>query len=112
MSYSKIDPEFKIKWLEALRSGKYSQAIGWLKGLDGGFCCLGVACDISGEGAWNSDRGYKIKNNLNDNADYKILPVELTTKYKIYFGVSGILSRMNDRGESFEDIANWIEENL
>ena len=39
------------QWLTALESGDYKQAFGTLR--DGGsFCCLGVACDISGEGVW------------------------------------------------------------
>ena len=41
------------KWVDALRSGKYKQTTGTLS-LDGSFCCLGVACDISGIGEWDS----------------------------------------------------------
>lgn len=36
------------QWLEALRSGKYKQAKNTLKSADGGFCCLGVLCDAKG----------------------------------------------------------------
>jgi hypothetical protein len=36
------------KWVEALRSGEYEQGTGRLKTRDGSYCCLGVACDISG----------------------------------------------------------------
>jgi hypothetical protein len=32
-------------WVTALRSGRYSQAIGKLKD-HSGYCCLGVACDV------------------------------------------------------------------
>lgn len=39
------------KWVKALRSGEYSQTHGKLKD-DSGFCCLGVACDVSGVAAW------------------------------------------------------------
>lgn len=39
------------KWVEALESGEYHQTTGRLKD-DIGFCCLGVACDISGLGTW------------------------------------------------------------
>lgn len=45
--------EHRKEWVKALRSGKYEQAKGTLKQTDGGreqFCCLGVACDISGLG--------------------------------------------------------------
>lgn len=42
------------KWVAALRSGEYSQASNGLRGADGiGYCCLGVACDISELGEWD-----------------------------------------------------------
>lgn len=34
------------KWVKALRSGKYEQGTGRLRG-DEGFCCLGVLCDLA-----------------------------------------------------------------
>lgn len=43
---NKMDPEIKQLWLNALRSGEYSQAMGRLK-RDGAFCCLGVLCEIA-----------------------------------------------------------------
>lgn len=39
------------KWVEALRSGKFQQTNGALRDLDG-YCCLGVACEVSGLGYW------------------------------------------------------------
>jgi hypothetical protein len=47
--------EHRRLWVEALRSGKYRQAIGDLRS-DDGFCCLGVGCDISGLGHWEDTR--------------------------------------------------------
>ena len=46
--------ENRRKWVEALRSGKYKQTSGSLHD-DNGFCCLGVACEISGLGEWERD---------------------------------------------------------
>lgn len=41
------------KWVAALRSGNYKQARGYLRPSDdSGYCCLGVACEISGVGSW------------------------------------------------------------
>lgn len=37
--------EFRTEWLEALRSGKYSQAQGCLF-INGCYCCLGVAAQL------------------------------------------------------------------
>jgi hypothetical protein len=40
-----LDPEFKEKWVKALRTGEYKQGQGLL--FDGeGHCCLGVACEV------------------------------------------------------------------
>lgn len=39
------------KWLDALRSGKYTQTKQVLRDEDG-FCCLGVACDIYDSSLW------------------------------------------------------------
>lgn len=45
---SRLDPEVKAKWVEALRSGRYKQGQHVLQTPDGKFCCLGVYCDIAG----------------------------------------------------------------
>lgn len=37
----------RVKWVEALRSGEYKQGKDQLRGGDR-FCCLGVACEVSG----------------------------------------------------------------
>lgn len=49
---SKMDPEIKAKWLDALRSGDYTQGRSFLavKNEDTDqfdFCCLGVLCDLA-----------------------------------------------------------------
>lgn len=40
-------------WCEALESGKYLQGTQQLR-MGNHFCCLGVACDLSGIGEWGS----------------------------------------------------------
>jgi hypothetical protein len=51
----KLNPEFKAKWVAALRSGNYKQAyyslVDWGPTPEHGpraFCCLGVGCVVSG----------------------------------------------------------------
>lgn len=44
--------EANLSWVAALESGEYTQGTGTLKNLDGSFCVLGVACDLSGTGEW------------------------------------------------------------
>jgi hypothetical protein len=41
-----MNPEVKIQWLAALRSGGYQQGRRALNSADG-FCCLGVLCDLA-----------------------------------------------------------------
>ena len=45
MLKTKMNPEVKQKWIDALRSGKYEQGSGKLRGANG-YCCLGVLCDL------------------------------------------------------------------
>lgn len=67
--------KFIRKWVKALRSGKYIQGTGRLRVGDS-YCCLGVACDISGLGEWvkgegNIARGYTYKV-FSDNGQYPL----------------------------------------
>jgi hypothetical protein len=51
-----IDKDKLQSWLEALRSGKYKQGTqGALNDETGGFCCLGVLCDVHGEEPWREE---------------------------------------------------------
>jgi hypothetical protein len=92
------------KWLNALRSGKYKQGRARLKSADE-FCCLGVACDISGLGKWDKDK-YLGKE--------AFLPIQvmnwlgLSTMQGVYYDELS-LSQLNDIGHSFRFIANFIE---
>jgi hypothetical protein len=42
---TKMNPEVKKKWIDALRSGWYDQGSEKLRS-DQGYCCLGVLCDL------------------------------------------------------------------
>lgn len=47
---TKMNPEAKALWLEALRSGDYTQGKGYLHTEQdeyAEFCCLGVLCDVA-----------------------------------------------------------------
>lgn len=51
-----MDPEIKKRWVSALRSGEYDQNKHSLRSEEGGYCCLGVLCDIVKDdvgGQWN-----------------------------------------------------------
>jgi len=120
------------KWIAVLRSGEYQQANGKLRDGDK-FCCLGIACDISGLGEWIAYGNQETEDNIL--YGYKIidrgycdlyLPKEtLPVMVMDWLGitVNGLLSHSsdycgvqivsladaNDEGMSFEEIADIIE---
>ena len=55
MSKKRKLTENQQKWVDALRSGKYKQGRAYLK-YGNGYCCLGVACDVSSVSKWDDDR--------------------------------------------------------
>ena len=106
-------------WIEALRSGQYQQTSGLLRS-DNGFCCLGVACDISGLSEWQE--------NFAPNEDgipfvyysYLDAPDVLPKEVLEWLGLKGPqgllrnhvfndLAHANDKNLSFEQIADLIE---
>jgi len=100
-------PENIQKWVDALRSGEYNQVKGTLKGKmeDGtvGFCCLGVYCEIMGKEAPTHFYGWGGYFNEGPKGHYDWLKVQIG-EY-----VCDIGAKMNDRGESFFEIADMIE---
>lgn len=125
----KLKPEVKKKWLKALRSGEYKQAVGRLCN-EGAFCCLGVLCDIKDKervkaglpSDWKgySEKGYETSNTT------AVPPVNVLTWATTNYNREGSsrlfrfrepherttdLSVLNDfRGKSFAQIADVIEE--
>jgi hypothetical protein len=121
----KMNPEVKAKWVEALRSGDYSQCKNYLRSeATGGFCCLGVLSDVfqkeTGKGEWKTER------DANSNQDfYRFIPNEgswgstigLVQDVRDWSGLVSVettinLANKNDDGVSFADIANYIEKVL
>ncbi|MEM6815307.1 MAG: hypothetical protein AAF600_13130 [Bacteroidota bacterium] len=107
--------EFAEKWIEALRSGKYNQGKGYLHN-DGGYCCLGVACRIFGTSKNNLEgKTYIFKQKKFDS--HLMLPKtnQIPDLLKGDLNESDFVSKvseMNDRGLTFNQIADWVEENV
>jgi len=53
---TKAQAQVMKKWAKALRSGKYKQARGQLRKM-GGYCCLGVLCDVVAPDGWGKCLG-------------------------------------------------------
>lgn len=122
---TKMNPEVKARWVEALRSGDYRQGEAGLRRGDDEFCCLGVLCDIATKedvvkdvqpaapgdtGSWTMYDGFA-----------GVLPPSVRAWAGLEepdprFGLDGkdsSLTRLNDEGKySFQEIADVIEEQL
>jgi hypothetical protein len=115
--------ELKEKWIEALLSGKYAQTSGTLRRTESGgngqtgFCCLGVFCDIVDPTRWVEDSdtmGYRHLNDLTSNRGY---PPQDILELGLLGSQGNLLTyvrvgSMNDNGQSFKQIAEWIKENV
>jgi hypothetical protein len=100
--------EFAKEWVKALRSGKYKQTKNVLYEADrNAFCCMGVACDISGVSPekWHG-------------SDYTVLPLEVQEKLNLSSDYGSFLDEEDDTslvmfndilGYSFDQIADIIE---
>jgi hypothetical protein len=106
-----VNKDVKEKWLKALRSGEYKQGRERLKQDGDKFCCLGVLCDLHSKESnvkWKDDSISSYLENICS------LPIDVYN----WAGISvtnrsehiADLMDMNDRGDSFESIANRIEE--
>jgi len=100
-----MDPELKKEWIEALRSGEYEQGQLALCSQEDKFCCLGVLYDLT-DAYWLPPRGrrsgWRTEHGSTGAFGNEIIGHE----------VVNILIGMNDDGETFEEIADYIEENL
>lgn len=113
---SKMDPQVKEVWIDALLSGKYKQGRTKLQNQDGEFCCLGVLCDLYDKAHPNATlrdaKGYAGK--------WHSLPYEVRSwsgisevgEFHLVDGTHCSLARLNDEGMKFPDIANVIREHF
>ena len=120
-----------MELVAALRSGKYRQTKGKLHGGSNTYCCLGVACAVSGVGKYEklsrSDRAY-VYTGPSDELFHE--DMELPIPVRDHFGFSDCLGRRkdeknlifgtkeheslanaNDAGIKFTEIADYIEKN-
>jgi hypothetical protein len=106
-----MDAQLKVKWVEALRSGKFKQGKDCLKS-DFGHCCLGVLCEISGDVEWESRPSSMYKAIIGNSTSISFLPFALARRAAISAEMTDRLVRMNDNGAPFPEIADYIEKNL
>lgn len=108
-----MNTAIKQQWVDALRSGTYAQVCGSLHD-DEGFCVLGVLTDLHRQwigGEWTK-KNPRMRWYL-----YEGETGHLPTCVREWASVTiddpvGRASLRNDGGFSFEELAQWIEENF
>ena len=118
IKYPKLPPKFKAKWLKALRSKEYNQGTGKLF-RDGNHCCIGIAGRVQGlsdkamigHGCFSTSDTFS-----NWTRIQKLIPDALIGNASNNSLIRKLI-RMNDgidseKKKSFEQIANWIEQNV
>lgn len=122
------------EWISDLKSGKYKQSFGALKKPDGGYCCLGVACEtykkLTGKGTWvGNDEDdfsfviYGIDDSYTEDSEYLQLPrvvasyfgfntpeVDLQIVKESCITYSNAIALNDSQYYNFEDIAKMIED--
>lgn len=111
----KLGPN-QLRWIAALRSGRYEQGKEWLRTVDNRHCCLGVACRVLKEPGQISKTG-KLWEYDGCNAS---APTEVKSMLSLNsalgritggFSIAGkdCLAFANDAGATFAEIADFIE---
>ena len=119
MTYTKKEQkQHREDLVEALRSGKYKQGKKALRIKGDFYCCLGVACDVSELGEWGELHRDQICYNIQC---FSYMGIDgVLPKYVMnYYGFitpkgshlihKESLTSLNDKGYSFEQIADIIE---
>lgn len=124
-----MNREIKDKWVTALRSGDYTQGYGRLRYQNGDgerHCCLGVLCDLAVEAGVipapttdeKGEYGYPVTNadGIHVYDEKGVLPPDVVSWADLPSSnprVPGFsLSGANDNGQTFDQIADLIENNL
>ena len=114
--------EIKEKWVTALRSGEYKQGREYLKTLSGEntyYCCLGVLCELAlkegvnlttGKGCLTDDTFTIHYNGESTSPSGTVLQwADLPLDGEI---VNDLIQKNDVDGESFDQIADYIEAEL
>ena len=113
---------WKDKWVTALRSNEYTQTKNCLRRNNNTYCCLGVLSDLVAKEypeqfKWLLNDNINYSFNSNDDKDDVVLIDEVIAITEVPDKFCSIdnelhLTRCNDDGYSFNQIADLIEEYL
>lgn len=105
--------EIKERWVAALRSGNFRQAQGYLS-KNGGYCCLGVLCELAAEDGVVEKGERDEFSTLYDEEGYVLPPAVIAwAGVEDEYGRDSLgLAEKNDHGTPFNEIADIIEKKL
>lgn len=111
-----LKPEIKRRWVEALRSGEYSQGQNELRPSLDSYCCLGVLCDLYAKDKaipWmtNKSKVFTMEG-LSGHLPLAVVDWASARQLSDLPNVAVVLVDMNDGGKTFSEIADYIEEKL
>lgn len=122
MKEYRLPKEFTEKWIAALRSGEYKQGEGLLlndvgfeqkevaEDAECEFCCLGIACLITGSEKITLCGAEWIQEEIKPNTPIELMGTMSENK------LVKVLSKMNDGDgcdkKTFPEIADWITANV
>lgn len=105
--------DFAHRWTDMLRSGQYRQARGvlrqWPNGGQEGYCCLGLLCVLYDNSRWDGDR-YSDPETPHGRSGMP--PNDVLKAVDLPFEFAESLSRLNDSGTTFGEIADLIEREI
>lgn len=106
-----MNEEIRTKWVAALRSGQYKQGRLALRSQSNCFCCLGVLCDIVQPEGWSAGTGAGCLffTHTDGSRQPALPPRSLLDAVGLSMQAADRLSALNDKGRTFEEIANVIE---
>jgi len=135
ITFKKMNPAWKQIWIQALRSGNYEQTYEQLKSIDNlndnkcSYCCLGVLCELVKPGsilniAYTEYNNPELMSKFHVEWEYNTaatLPKKIGEEVELDKDIQEFLAAMNDgnpyngmhfKDHNFQQIANFIEDNL
>ena len=110
-----MEKKLAMRWVKALRSGKYKQGTDLLCDAKNQYCCLGVLARVKGIKKSSIIGVQDLLDFDDDNNLYCGLNDDLGRAFEGSIKIAGVtygsLSSANDCGVSFKCIATWIEKN-
>lgn len=100
-----MSPELKKRWCEALRGNQYAQGEVFLRDRENRFTALGVLCDISEAGTWNTPQYHY----ADGDAKSGVLPDGLAVALEVSDEEQADIILMERQGRTFSEIANFLE---